>query len=63
MTDRRSSDAQIKASNKYNATHTKIVPLRLNFTTDKDILEHLDRQSSIAGYIKDLIRADIAHEK
>lgn len=54
-----STQAQIKASNKYNKDKTKIIPLRLNLETDKDILDRLDQVESKAGYIKDLIRKDI----
>ena len=63
MTEQRkriSGPAQRKAVAKYNATHTKIIPIRLNFETDADILEHLEKQSSKMGYIKQLIRDDIA---
>ena len=54
------SPAHNRASSKYNATHTKIIPIRLNFETDADILEHLEKQASKMGYIKQLIRDDIA---
>lgn len=54
------SPAHNRATAKYNATHTKIIPLRLNFDTDKDILDHLAMQPSKMGYIKQLIRDDIA---
>jgi len=63
MTEQRkriSGPAQRKAVAKYNAAHTKIIPIRLNFETDADILEHLEKQSSKMGYIKQLIRDDIA---
>jgi len=58
--ERKSSDARIRANAKYNKEHTKIVPLRFNFSTDSDILDHLKEQPSITGYIKQLIRDDIA---
>lgn len=48
-----------RAVNKYNATHTKQVILRLNHKTDADILAQLSKQESIQGYIKDLIRQDM----
>lgn len=59
---RKNTDARIKANNKYNAAHTKIIPVRLNLTLDKDILDHLEKKESVAGYIKELIRADIGKE-
>lgn len=34
--------------------------LKLNVHTDADIIAHLERQPSMQGYIKSLIRADIA---
>lgn len=34
--------------------------LKYNIHTDADIIAHLEKQSSIQGYIKKLIRADIA---
>lgn len=52
--------AQIKASNKYDKENTKNINLRLNKKTDKDILEKLDIVDSKMGYIKELIRRDIA---
>lgn len=57
--ERKNSDAKIRANNKYNAAHTKIIPIRLNFSTDEDILKRLETVPSVAGYIKQLIRADI----
>lgn len=54
------SKAQIKASNRYDKDNTKSILLKLNKTTDKDILDHLDSlQESKMGYIKRLIRNDM----
>lgn len=48
---------------RYDAAHTKQLKLKLNNTTDADILARLaqakDREG-MQGYIKRLIRADIA---
>ena len=33
--------------------------LKLNINTDADIIAHLDKQTSMQGYIKQLIRQDI----
>lgn len=57
--ERKSSDARIKASIKYNQNNTKQYPIRLNLNTDADIIEKLSTVDSVAGYIKDLIRADM----
>lgn len=57
------SEAQKKASNKHNKENTKIISLRLNFRTDKDILKKLNNVPSKMGYIKELIRKDIQKEQ
>ena len=44
----------------YDKANTKQVKFKFNLKTDADILEHLKQQSNIQGYIKQLIRADIA---
>lgn len=49
----------IRAVNKFNREKTKSVQLRLNMTTDADILAKLDGVPSKMGYIKQLIREDI----
>ena len=55
-----STEAQIKASQKYNQNNTKIINLRLNNKTDADVIEWLEKQDNKAGYIKRLIREDMA---
>ncbi len=55
--------AEIKAINKFNKANTKIYPVRLNFNTDKDIIEKLESVESKQGYIKELIRQDISRSK
>lgn len=57
--ERKSSDARIRANTKYNKNNTKQYPFRLNLNTDTDIIEKLSTVDSVAGYIKQLIRADI----
>ena len=52
-----------KDQQKYAAKHTKQIALVLNITTDADILQRLDEVSNKQGYIKELIRADIAKLK
>lgn len=44
---------------KYDATHTTQLKLKLNLKTDADILARLDRELNKQGYIKALIRADM----
>lgn len=53
-----------RAIKKFNKEKTTVVSLRLNKNTDADILAHLDGLSeSKMGYIKRLIRADMALRK
>ena len=52
--------AQKKASANYAKKMTKCVNLAFNKKTDADILEKLDQVDSKMGYIKKLIREDIA---
>lgn len=49
---------EIKA--RYDKANTRRYNLKYNVKTDADILAQLDKQPSIQGYIKTLIRADIA---
>ena len=45
---------------KYNREKTVVVNIRLVKSTEADIIEQLERQPNKSGYIKSLIRADIA---
>ena len=54
------TEAQLKAGRKYDKANTRQVHLKLNRRTDSDVLERLDNVPSKPGYIKDLIRADLA---
>ena len=53
------SEAQIRASEKYDRANTIRITLKLNRTTDAEILAKLDSVESKQGYIKALILADI----
>ena len=53
------SEAQKRASQKYDAENTKGLYLKLNIKTDADVIERLDEVKNKQGYIKDLIREDI----
>lgn len=56
--------ADRRAIQKFNKEKTTVVHLRLNKNTDADILAHLNTISeSKMGYIKRLIRADMALRK
>ena len=54
------SEAQLRAKKKYDQHNTRQVMLKLNIKTDADILAKLDAEDNRQGYIKQLIRADIA---
>ena len=53
------SEAQKRAVLRYDAANTKQLHLKLNLTTDADIIRRLEKVGQIQGYIKALIRADI----
>lgn len=52
------SEAQKRATAKYDAQNTVTVHLKLNKKTDEDIIRKLAGVGSKQGYIKDLIRQD-----
>lgn len=53
------SEAQMRANAKYDAKATMQIKMKLNKTTDADIIEKLSSVDNKQGYIKSLIRADI----
>ena len=53
------TDAKREAIARYDAKATKQIHLKLNLKTDAEILEHLEKQKNVQGYIKDLIRKDM----
>lgn len=53
------TEAQKKASRKYDAQNTKLIQLKLNKKTDADILEFLDTLKNKQGFIKELIRKEM----
>lgn len=57
------TEAQARASAKYDAANTKGLYLKFNLKTDADILEYLSGTENKQGYIKALIRADMARGK
>ena len=54
------TEAQKRAVMKYEAKNTIQVHLKLNLRTDPDIIKKLESVESKQGYIKELIRRDIA---
>lgn len=49
-----------KAIKKYDEKNTKQIKLKLNYNTDKDIINWLDTIDNIQGTIKNLIRKEIS---
>lgn len=60
------SDAQKRAVANYNRHNIKTFTLQMNVNTDKDVIKRLDEIAasggSKGGYIKRLIREDVARE-
>lgn len=50
------------SSIRYDAENTRQIKMKLNLKTDADILNRLDSVPNKQGYIKMLIRKDIANE-
>ena len=48
---------------RYDRAHTKVYTIKVVKTTEQDIIQKLDEQTNKAGYIKSLIREDIAKKK
>lgn len=59
MAPKKTSEAQRAASYKYDKNNTKRISLKLNLSTDSDILSKLESEKNVQGYIKKLIRSDI----
>ena len=56
----KSTESQIRASIRYNKENTVQISLKLNRSTDADLIDSLNRVKNKQGYIKELIRKDIA---
>lgn len=56
------SEAQRRSAQKYKANNTRQLSLNLSLQYDADILAQLDAIPNKQGYIKGLIRADIAQK-
>lgn len=54
------TEAQLRAQAKYDRANAKQVSIKLNRNTDADILDWLETQDNVQGYVKRLIRADMA---
>ena len=58
----KTSQAQREAVQRYDSDNTTRIALKLNNSTDKDILDWLNSVKNKQGYIKALIRADISSQ-
>lgn len=56
---KKSTEAQLKASRKYDQQNTRLIQLKLNKKTDADILDFLDGLDNRQGFIKELIRKNM----
>jgi len=54
---------ETEARKKWVKENTSTVCIRLNHNTDSDIVKKLDTITNRQGYIKELIRQDIAKKK
>lgn len=53
---------KITAKERYDKVKTKMYTIKVFINTEADIMEKLDSVPNKAGYIKSLIRADIARK-
>lgn len=60
MTD---SKKNLTAQARYDRMNTRNITFKLNLKTDADILAWLDSLANRQGYVKALIRADMAAKK
>nr|DAP10855.1 MAG TPA: hypothetical protein [Caudoviricetes sp.] len=58
-----SSEKKETPQDRYHKAHTVSIAIRLMKNTEQDIIQKLDSVPNKAGYIKQLIRADIAKDK
>ena len=55
----KTTEAQVRATEKWKKKNIVQVKINLHRVNDSDVLEKLGRESSKAGYLKELVRADI----
>lgn len=60
MDDKEKKRKRLESQRKYDDAHTIQFHMKLNRRTDADVIEALRDVDSMQGYIKRLIRADIA---
>jgi hypothetical protein len=57
------TEAQKRAAERYKKAGTKRLLIEMYKTTDADIIAKLEAQSNRSGYVKQLIRDDIARSR
>lgn len=57
------TEAQRKATARYDAANTTSIRLKMNINTEMDIIERLEEVGNKNGYIKQLIRDDINRQR
>ena len=60
---RKTTEAQMRATKKYQSENTRQILLKFNNKTDSAILEKLESVPNKQGYVRGLILADIAREQ
>ena len=55
---KKTKESQLAAAAKYQKK-TRQVMIRMNPDTESDIIEFLEKQENLGGYIKDLIRQEM----
>lgn len=57
------TEAQMRATAKYDKANSKRMSFKFNIHTDADILQRFQDVGNVQGYIKRLVREDIAREQ
>lgn len=57
------AEKKITPQQRYDSKNAKSYTIKVIRTTESDIIQKLDEQPNKAGYIKSLIREDLAKEK
>lgn len=58
--EKKNTEARLRANKKYDDANTRQIKFKFNLKTDADVLHRLDSVPNKQGYVKELIRADIA---
>lgn len=56
------TEAQKRASKKYDAKNTRTFTIKLNYNTDADVISYLETVDNVQGLIKALIRRHIVKD-